>query len=114
MTREGCREVGGGDYRSRLIVEPLTPNQLGRIRAEFGRLGFAESDRGARLRVTAALAGIPGRIESTKELTEGEAGRVVRVLTGCRTAEDLAALTVPETRPRRGVLAGLAAWLRGI
>lgn len=101
-------------YRARIEVEPLTVNQLGRIHREFDRLGFGRGDRAARLRATATLAGVPGRLASTKDLTEGEAGRVVRLLVGCRTAGELCALLVPEPEPRgRGLLGGVSAWLRG-
>jgi len=99
------------EYRARLDREPLTSNQLGRIHAEFYRLGFhVTADRAERLRLTAILARVPGQLATTKNLTMGEAGRVVGLLTGCRTVRDLYALTEPEPEPR-GLLAGLWRWL---
>jgi len=100
------------EYRTRLGTEPLTLNQLGRIHAEFYRLGFhVSADRAERLRLTAALARVP-TIGSTKDLTMGEAGRTVGALTGCRTAADLYSLAEPEPEPEpRGLLAALWAWL---
>ncbi|MGH3283602.1 MAG: hypothetical protein ACRDPD_02760 [Streptosporangiaceae bacterium] len=87
---------------------PLTGNQLGRIHAEFRRLGFhVDRDRGERLWLTGELSGA-GPIGSTRELTMGEAGRMVGILTGCRSVRELYALAEPEPR---GVLAALIAWL---
>jgi hypothetical protein len=67
-------------YRERLAVDPLTLNQLGAIHRRFAALGLDEHrDRPARLAITARLAGVP-EVGSTKELTMGEAGRVIRSL----------------------------------
>lgn len=99
------------EYRARLDREPLTINQLGRIQREFARLGFHERyDRAERLRLTAILAQVPGQLATTKDLTMGEAGRVVGLMTGCGTVRDLYALAEPEPEPR-GLLAALMAWL---
>lgn len=98
------------EYRARLDREPLTGNQLGAIHREFYRLGFhVTADRAERLRLTAELARVPS-IESTKDLTMGQAGRVVGLLTGCGTARELYALTEAEPEAR-GLLAGLWRWL---
>lgn len=98
------------DYRTRLSMEPLTRNQLGAIHREFYRLGFhVSADRAERLRITAALARFPGALASTKDLTMGEAGRVVGLMSGCGTARDLYALAEPEPEPRAAVPAGTIA-----
>lgn len=99
------------DYRARLDTGPLTPNQRGRIMGEFHRLGFHQTrDRAERLRLTAQLAGLSG-VASVKDLTRGEAGRVVRALTDCGTAQDLYALTHPDPPGMARVLAGILALL---
>jgi hypothetical protein len=98
------------EYRTRLDREPLTSNQLGAIHREFYQLGFhVSADRAERLRLTAMLARVPS-IDSTKNLTIGQAGRVVGLMTGCRTVRELYALTEPEPEPRE-LLAGLWRWL---
>lgn len=77
------------EYRARLDSEPLTDNQHGRILAEFERLGFhPRYDRAERLRLTAILAGADP-LGSTRDLTMGQAGRAVGLLTGCETVRDL-------------------------
>lgn len=97
------------EYRTRLDREPLTINQLGRMHVEFARLGLdGPADRAERLRITAALALAPAPITSTKDLTMGQAGRAIRVITGCRTAGELYVLAEPKPR---GILAALIAWL---
>lgn len=99
---------------ARLETAPLTVNQLGAIHGEFRRLGYRDPwDRAARLAVTAALAD-SGPIDSTKELTEGQAGRVVGALRACATPAALAALLAPPPRYTwRDVLAALVATLGG-
>ena len=73
----------------RLEADPLTPRQLGAIHGEFRRLGYRDPwNRADRLEVTAALAGC-GPIASTKELYQGEAGRVIRGLRDCGTLAEL-------------------------
>jgi hypothetical protein len=99
------------EYRARLGREPLTSNQLGHVHREFGRLGFTEADRAERLRITATLARVPGQLASTKNLTMGQAGRVVGLMATCRTVRDLYTLIEPEREPR-GLLAALLVWLR--
>jgi hypothetical protein len=98
------------NQRARKAQGPLTTNQLGAIHREFYRLGFhIKADRAERLRLTAILAESEP-ISSTKELTTGQAGRAVGLLTGCRTTRDLYALAEPEPR---GLLAALWARLTG-
>lgn len=88
-------------YRARLAAEPLTLNQLGAIHREFERLGFGEADRAERLEVSAILARYPGQLATTKDLTMGEAGRLVGVLRSCCNLEDLDAVLLAE-RPAPG------------
>jgi hypothetical protein len=87
---------------TRLDTDPLTLNQLGSIHREFARLGFDEREhRAERLRMTAVIGQAPDDIDSTKDLLMGEAGRAIRVLRGCRTADDLYAIADgPPARPR--------------
>lgn len=94
--------------RSRLDTDPLTINQLGRIHQEFARLGFGRADRAERLRLTAELAR-SGPIESTKDLSMGEAGRAIRALARCLTADDLYALVTPAPC---GLIASILAWIK--
>jgi hypothetical protein len=75
----------------RLDSDPLTPTQLGAVHGEFRRLGFGRADRAERLAATAVLARVPAGLESTVELTAGEAGRVIRALRECASYADLAA-----------------------
>lgn len=97
---------------TRLDTDPLTLRQLGRIHAEFVRLGFHErSERAERLRLTAIIAR-SGPIGSTKDLTMGQAGRAIGALTGCRTDAELYALAEPEPEPEpRNILSAIWAWL---
>jgi hypothetical protein len=64
---------------------PCSPNQWGRLRRECERLGV--EDRAERLYLVAGMAGRPG-LASTRDLDAGTAGRVVRMLAGCRTVAD--------------------------
>ena len=80
---------------NRLDTDPLTLVQLGAIHGEFRRLGFDPADRAGRLEVTAALARVSGGIESTRELTMGEAGRVIGALRDCPGRAELAARLAP-------------------
>jgi hypothetical protein len=88
-------------YRARLAAEPLTLNQLGAVHREFERLGYGRVDRVGRLEVSAILARYPGQLPTTKDLTMGEAGRLVGVLRSCRNLEDLDAAVLAE-RPAPG------------
>jgi hypothetical protein len=97
-------------HLARLAAAPLTGRQLGAIHGEFRRLGYRDRwDRAARLTATAALARCTP-IATTKDLTEGEAGRVVGILRQCADADDLAAaLAAARPEPRRWLAAALAA-----
>ena len=69
-----------------------TPNQLGAVMRELHRLDLAHpSWRDCRLAIAAVLAG-RGSLASTRDLADGEAGKLVRVLGECRDARDLAVL----------------------
>lgn len=71
------------DWYDHIESVPVTGNQLGRIIAEYRRLGLGGAeDRAGRLAITAALAGT-GELDSTRDLTQGQAGRVVHALLGC-------------------------------
>jgi hypothetical protein len=86
---------------TRLDTEPLTLAQLGAVHGEFRRLGFGPADRAERLEVTAGLARAGGPVGSTRELTMGEAGRVIRALIECPDYDALAVL-LGEPEPPRG------------
>lgn len=76
-----------------LAATPATRNQVGAIIGEFNRLGFYghPRDRDERLAVCAALLGIE-HLRSTRDLTMGEAGQLVRLLTDTRDRGDLPAV----------------------
>jgi len=76
-------------YRERLTAEPLTLTQLGAVHGEWRRLGLR--DRDERLRLSAAIAQAEP-IGSTKELTLGEAGRLVGQLRECGSLADARAM----------------------
>ena len=79
---------------------PCTPNQWGRVRREFERLGLA--DRTERLALTAQLVGLDGAaLGSTRDLDAGAAGRVVRQLAGCGTLADAYRLADEPRRARQ-------------
>lgn len=89
--------------------EPATMRQCGAVAGEFRRLGYpprSAAGRARRLADSATLLGIPP-LSSSAELTKGEAGRLLHMLRGCETPDDLRALlstvstaTAPR-RPRR-------------
>lgn len=96
---------------------PATFAQVGALNGELARLGFRTYDddednwlynllpddekaqrratnHSARLELCSRLTG--REIASTKELTRGEAGKLVKMLTGCDTPSDLLALSPAE------------------
>ena len=97
-------------YRERLATMPLTRNQLGAIHGEWNRLGLF--DRPERLRLSAAIAQAEP-IGSTKDLTMGEAGRLVCQLRQCGTLARARALASSATVAPApvGWLAALWRWL---
>lgn len=80
--------------------EPATALQRGALAGEFARLGYRRSQAGRKLRLaySAALLGVDG-LSSSSELTSGDAGRLIRMLHGCRTHADLQALAGIPGRP---------------
>jgi hypothetical protein len=85
--------------RTRQDTDPLTRTQLGAVHGEFERLGFGRADRAERLEISAAVAGYPGKLATTKDLTMGEAGRLIGVLRQC---DDIADLIDPDESPPAG------------
>jgi hypothetical protein len=70
-----------------LATQPATRNQVGVIAGELERrLGVRE--RSERLEVSAALLGL-GALGSTRDLTMGEAGALVKILRGTADRADL-------------------------
>lgn len=78
------------EWRQVQETESASPNQVGRIVAEFERLGFGEADRAGRLAVTAALAGLD-RLGSTRDLTLGQAGKLCGMLPRIASRDELPA-----------------------
>lgn len=108
------------EYHARLAVEPLTSGQLGAVHGQFRRLGYPVADRPGRLKISAALARYPGDLASTKDLTMGEAGRLIGALESCRNLADIEALAeppepepTPVVMPWRDLMAALAVALYG-
>jgi hypothetical protein len=107
------------EWKAVLAAEPATPAQRGAIMREFGRLGFGEADRGERLAISAAIVGLD-TLGSVRDLTMGEAGRLVRALLAASDRGELPAPESPaaagssdaETRPAARV--GLAELIKAI
>ena len=76
------------EWQAVLETEPATANQVGAIRGQFERLGFTDTDRAERLAICAALLGRED-LNSTADLTMGEAGKLYRVLLGFRNRDEL-------------------------
>jgi hypothetical protein len=93
------------DWHAHLESAPLTANQLGAIHREATRLGL--HDRTERLAVIAALAGLDG-LGSTRDLTQGQAGQAVRVLSELPERKT-AAVREPVSRPPAVMWADLLA-----
>ena len=73
---------------TRLETEPATRKQVGVVRRELQRLGFAGGDRAERLAACAALVG-RDELDSTRDLTKGQAGQLYRWLLDVRDRGDL-------------------------
>ena len=82
---------------------PCSPNQWGRVRREFGRLGLDldGADLDTRLMLTGLLAGRSGAVTSTRDLTAAEAGQVGRLLGECATLADARWLADEPRRERQ-------------
>lgn len=104
------------EWRAFAESAPATPNQVGAIHREFSRLGFGAADRAGRLRITGQLARADGQLATTKDLTMGQAGRVVGALTECRSPRDLYAAADPgrTARQRARMRARLVRMLSGL
>lgn len=89
------------EWRAFADSSPATPNQVGAIHREFSRLGFRPADSSERLRITGQLARADGQLATTKDLTMGQAGRVVEALTRCRSPRDLYAAADPGRTARQ-------------
>ncbi|HXL96632.1 MAG TPA: hypothetical protein VN969_47605 [Streptosporangiaceae bacterium] len=103
-------------WRTVLATEPATLNQVGKIHREFGRLGFGEDDRPERLEICARLLDLE-ELGSLRDLTMGDAGRLISILVGVRDRAHLAGLlTEPDSPapplPSALIAAMAAAYLR--
>jgi hypothetical protein len=103
-------------WREVQATEPATLHQVGKIHREFGRLGFAEDDRPERLEICARMLGLV-ELGSLRDLTMGDAGRLISVLSRVRDRVQLAGLlTEPDSPaaplPSALVAAMVAAYLR--
>ena len=81
------------EWNAVLDSAPLTANQRGAIMRESLRLGL--DDRAERLAVFAVLLG-NGELGSTGDLTQGEAGRIIRVLMGAGDRAELLRLAAAD------------------
>jgi len=99
-----------GEWRQVLATEPATPHQIGAIHRESARLGL--DGRAGRLRGCAAILGL-GDLESTRNLTMGEAGKLVRTLCEVRDLSELPATTAAADSGHQADDAGGAARVTG-
>ena len=67
------------DWHAVLASEPATARQRGALMREFGRLGYRDCDRAARLAAAANLLGIAA-LDSVRDLVMGQAGYLLHVL----------------------------------
>jgi hypothetical protein len=95
------------EWHQVLATELATPNQVGAVQGHFERLGFRRylsprrpGDRAERLAISAELLGLD-ELESSRQLTQGQAGRLLRLLQDCPDRASLlaAAETSPVTVP---------------
>ncbi len=87
-----------------LETQPATANQVGVIRREFERLGLGADGRAERLAISAVLLGFGG-LDSTRDLTMGDAGRLYRMLLGFRDRDELASAVSLSGEDQAGELA---------
>lgn len=99
------------EWHQVLATEPASPAQVGAVLSEFRRLGYRPGDRARRLAVSAALLGRT-RLDSTRDLVMGDAGRLLRLLRAIRDPADLpgrhAAAVLPPAGEAPGIVAALA------
>lgn len=93
------------EWNAELATRPATPEQVGALAGQFRRLGL-EHDRPRRLAVCAAMLGRDG-LASTRGLSQGEAGQLIRLLGGHASAASLPG--DPGSTPERFTLP--AEWL---
>jgi hypothetical protein len=103
-------------WQEELETRPATPNQLGRIMHHFERLGWHDtyspyhrsqlsewwneryrSEREVRLGICSKMIG--REITSVRDLTLGEAGKIIRALADCKTYDELVASAALEKSP---------------
>ena len=81
-----------------------TPAQVAAVNNQFWYLGYRRADRAERLAVCAALLGLD-ELASTKDLTAGQAGQLVRMLAQLRGRggldEAIAAARAAREKPDR-------------
>lgn len=82
---------------------PATVRQVGRVHREFARLGWPVADRAGRLAACAVLLGLD-RLATSRDLSMGQAGRLIGVLSGLpdlrALSEELAAGRAASGRER--------------
>jgi len=106
-----------------LETEPATPSQVGVVVGQFERLGFTRHDRAERLAISAAFLGLDG-LESTKDLTKGQAGKLYSLLLGIGDRDELRAaagldvkdlaVVEPSSQTLAGVIFRIAVLARSI
>jgi hypothetical protein len=96
------------EYLKVLATERATPDQRGAVMREFSRLGFGENDRAERLAVCALLLGL-SEVDSTRDLTMGQAGYLVRLLGAC-TSRAALPMTGTGNIPRNSAFSGSSRW----
>lgn len=87
------------EWNSHAETAPLTPDQRGAILGHCDRLGLA--DRCERLAVLAELLGLDN-LESTADLTLGQAGRLVNLLQHTRDRGELLELAAAAAHDGQG------------
>jgi len=95
-------------WREVLATEPATLNQVGKIHREFGRLGFGEDDRPERLEICAGMLDLE-ELGSLRDLTMGDAGRLISILVRVRDRAHLAGLLTEPDSPAPPLPSGLIA-----
>lgn len=94
------------------LDEPATPRQVGALHHQFERLGYRPADRHARLATCAAMLGLDG-LDTTKDLSKGQAGQLAARLAGITGRGHLAAVPgvrLPPDGPEARARAMLARW----
>jgi hypothetical protein len=92
---------------------PATPAQVHLVHRHFRRLGFGgwHAHRAERLELTARILGLP-RLDSTTDLTAGQAGRLLGVLRGIGTRRELYAEIRRAAGDGQGQAGEPAGWLQ--